>query len=166
MNISDVSTSQLSAMQNTPSQCLVFALGDEHYGVDILNVREIRAWSGTTRLPNTPGYLRGVMNLRGRIIPIFDLAARFGGEVTTITDKHVVVILSVAEQTIGLIVDAVSDILDIGAGEVKPAPAQEMSATAEFIRGILTHENRLIVLLDSTPLIEATAAESLAKLNQ
>ncbi len=94
-------------------QLIAFSIGEQAYGVEITTVREIRAWNGATPLPNTKEFVRGVVNLRGTIVPIFDLRARFGAGVTEATKTHVVVVLAVGEKWIGILVDAVSDILTV-----------------------------------------------------
>ena len=88
-------------------QLIAFSIGDQTYGVEITTVREIRAWNGATPLPNTREYVRGVINLRGTIVPIFDLRARFGEGPTSATKNHVVVVMSVGEKWVGMLVDAV-----------------------------------------------------------
>lgn len=144
-------------------QFLTFTVMGEEYGVDIMTVREIKGWSDTTRLPNSPDYMRGVMNLRGLIIPIFDLRTRFTHELTDANASHVVIILAVGERNIGILVDAVSDILTVNAGDIKPAPEVEMRADANYIGGLISLENRMVVTLlverlFDTKLIETHAA--------
>lgn len=134
-------------MTNEPQQYLTFAVMGEEYGVDIMTVREIKGWSESTRLPNSPECLRGVMNLRGIIIPIFDLRARFGNGLTEADAKHVVIILAVGARTIGILVDAVSDILTVMQDDVKPAPEMEMREDADYISGLISLEQRMVVLL-------------------
>lgn len=129
-------------------QFLTFRVGSEEYGVDIMTVREIKGWTETTRLPNSPPFIRGVINLRGLIIPIFDLRARFHGGMTEATPKHVVIILAVGARNIGLLVDAVSDILDVTAEQIKPAPTAGTMIEADFIGGLISVEERMTVLLD------------------
>ncbi|MEO8883696.1 MAG: chemotaxis protein CheW, partial [Devosia sp.] len=89
-------------------QLIAFSIGEQTYGVEITTVREIRAWSGATPLPNTRDYVRGVINLRGTIVPIFDLRARFGDGLTSPTKNHVVVVMSAGNKWVGMLVDAVS----------------------------------------------------------
>lgn len=132
----------------TPQQILTFTVANEEYGVDIMAVREIKGWTEATRLPNTPIYIRGVINLRGLIIPIFDVKARLGGELTNATPKHVVIILSVGTRNIGLLVDAVSDILDVNYDQIKPAPTGDEQSTEDYVTGLISLENRMVVLMD------------------
>jgi purine-binding chemotaxis protein CheW len=136
-------------------QFLTFAVAGEEYGVDIMTVREIKGWTDTTRLPNTPEFMRGVINLRGLIIPIFDLRARFHMGLTDANAKHVVIILSVGERTIGILVDAVSDIIDAAFDEIKPAPASDTHAKDQCVSGLISHNDRMVVLLAVDKLFDA-----------
>ncbi|MEI8396443.1 MAG: chemotaxis protein CheW [Rhodospirillaceae bacterium] len=130
-------------------QYVTFTVGNEEYGVNILSVREIRGWTPESRLPNLPDYVRGVINLRGIIIPIFDLRARFGGGTTEVTKRHVVVVVQVGERTRGILVDAISDILSITRDQIKPPPSMETGMVeAQYLSGLFTAENRMVTLLD------------------
>ena len=128
-------------------QLIAFSIGEQTYGVEITTVREIRAWNGATPLPNTRDYVRGVINLRGTIVPIFDLRARFGEGRTEPTKTHVVVVLSVGEKWVGLLVDAVSDILTVSRDSIHPVP-EGNSLDNELLEGIITHEQRMVGLID------------------
>ncbi|MFM9891029.1 MAG: chemotaxis protein CheW [Rickettsiales bacterium] len=143
----------------TAQQFLTFTVEREEFGVDIMTVREIKGWSDVTRLPNAPEYMRGVMNLRGAIIPIFDLRARFRRGLTDATVKHVVIILAVGTRNIGLLVDTVSDILDVRADQIKPAPAAESDAEPEYIGGLISLDERMVVLLDVAYLFDRRVIE-------
>ncbi len=129
-------------------QYLTFTVQDGEYGVDIMTVREIKGWTDTTRLPNSPTYMRGVINLRGLIIPIFDLRCRFSGELTDATPKHVVIILALHSRTIGILVDTVSDILNTNEGAIKPAPQSETQVNEKYVNGLISVEERMVVLLN------------------
>ena len=133
--------------QGGAQQFLTFTIGQEEYGVDIMTVREIKGWQETTRLPNTPDFMRGVMNLRGLIIPIFDLRMRFHRQLTEATEKHVIIILALGDRNIGMLVDTVSDILDANAEQIKPAPNADANTHATYINGLISLENRMVVLL-------------------
>ncbi|MBV5336084.1 purine-binding chemotaxis protein CheW, partial [bacterium] len=125
-------------------QYVTFTVGDEEYGVNIQAVREIRGWTQESRLPNLAEYVRGVINLRGIIIPIFDLRARFGGGPTHVTPRHVVVVIQVGERTRGILVDAISDILSIDRSAIKPPPDMDSGMIdAEYLSGLYTAENRM-----------------------
>jgi purine-binding chemotaxis protein CheW len=131
------------------TQYLTFTVGAEEYGLPIMAIREIRGWTDATRLPNRPDYMRGVINLRGMIIPIFDLRCRFGQGVTDAHDKHVVIILSAEERTVGVLVDAVSDIIDARDSDIRPAPQQDdQEGRQHFVSGLIALDRRMVVLLD------------------
>jgi purine-binding chemotaxis protein CheW len=147
-------------------QFLTFAVNGEEYGVDIMTVREIKGWTETTRLPNSPEFMRGVMNLRGLIIPIFDLRARFRKELTKANAKHVVIILAIGERNIGVLVDAVSDILTVSADDIRPTPEMELAANTDFIGGLISLEKRMVVLLAVERLFGADVLRAANSLTQ
>ncbi len=134
------------ASQNS-LQLIAFSIDEQIYGVEITTVREIRAWNGATPLPNTREYVRGVVNLRGTIVPIFDLRARFGDGKTNPTKNHVVVVMSVGEKWIGILVDAVSDILTVSKDDIHAVP-EGNSLDTELLNGIVTHDSRMVGLID------------------
>ncbi len=142
-------------------QYVTFTVGSEEYGVNILSVREIRGWTPESRLPNLPDYVRGVINLRGIIIPIFDLRARFGGGATQVTKRHVVVVIQVGERTRGILVDAISDILAIGHDSIKPPPDVDSGMIdAEYLSGLYTADDRMVTLLNVEKLFSVEAGEA------
>ncbi|ANC93154.2 chemotaxis protein CheW [Azospirillum humicireducens] len=149
-----------AAVNGTEEQYVTFTVGSEEYGVNILAVREIRGWTPESRLPNLPDYVRGVINLRGIIIPIFDLRARFGGGPTQVTKRHVVVVMQVGERTRGILVDAISDILAIGHDAIKPPPDVDSGLVdAEYLSGLYTAENRMVTLLNVEKLFAGEHAD-------
>jgi purine-binding chemotaxis protein CheW len=125
--------------------------------VEITTVREIRAWNGATPLPNTRDYVRGVINLRGTIVPIVDLRARFGEGRTSPTKTHVVVVISVGEKWVGVLVDAVSDIVTVGRDEVHAVP-EGSAGDSELLNGIVTHEGRMVGLIDLGAIVSGSRA--------
>ncbi|MEI6987044.1 MAG: chemotaxis protein CheW [Rhodospirillaceae bacterium] len=142
-------TDQLPTTGSELGQFITFTVGNEEYGVSILAVREIRGWTQENKLPNLPPHVRGIINLRGTIIPILDMRARFGGGMTEATKTHVVVVIQVAETARGLLVDAISDILTISRDQIKPVPAMEIGETqAKYLTGLFTIEQRMVTLLD------------------
>ncbi len=145
---------EASEQKPTSQQFLTFTVDNEEYGVDIMTVREIKGWTETTRLPNSQEFMRGVMNLRGLIIPIFDLRTRFHRGVTDATAKHVVIILAIGERNIGILVDTVSDILDASYDQIKPAPENDTQIDADYISGLISLNDRMVVLLDVEHLFE------------
>ena len=133
-------------------QYLTFMLNGEEYGVDILRVQEIKGWNATTRIPNTPDYIRGVMNLRGSIVPIIDLRSRFSMPAIEYTATTVVIVLKVhnegVERTIGFVVDAVSDVYNVGADQFRAAPDFGTHVVTDFIRALATVDEKMVILLD------------------
>ena len=142
----DITDHSAAPTQNS-MQLIAFSIGEQTYGVEITTVREIRAWNGATPLPNTRDYVRGVINLRGTIVPIFDLRARFGAGQTSATKTHVVVVMSVGEKWVGILVDAVSDILTVARDDIHPVP-EGNALDSELLNGIVTHESRMVGLID------------------
>ncbi|WP_404401550.1 chemotaxis protein CheW [Pelagibacterium halotolerans] len=142
----DYQDNSAAASQNS-LQLIAFSIDEQIYGVEITTVREIRAWNGATPLPNTREYVRGVINLRGTIVPIFDLRARFGDGKTNPTKNHVVVVMSVGDKWIGILVDAVSDILTVSKDDIHAVPEGNANDT-ELLNGIVTHDSRMVGLID------------------
>lgn len=142
-------------------QQLTFNLAGEEYGVDILAVREIRGWSRVTRIPQTPAHLLGVLNLRGAIVPIMDLRLRFGLERESYGDSTVVIILAIAERLFGIVVDAVSDVVDIDPAAIKPVPDMGVIVDTRYLKGLATHVERMVMLLDVEKLMRPEDVETL-----
>lgn len=128
---------------------LTFSLGEETYGVDILRVKEIRGWSPVTRIPHSAGFVLGVLNLRGVVVPVIDLRLRLGLPPADITAITVIIVLSLqtasGKKEVGILVDRVNDVVDIDAESIKPAPAMT-GAADEFVEGIVAREQMLILL--------------------
>ncbi len=142
-------------------QQLTFDLAGEEYGVEILAVREIRGWSRVTRIPQTPAYLLGVLNLRGAIVPIMDLRLRFGLERESYGDSTVVIIVALGERLFGIVVDAVSDVIDIDPASVKPVPDMGAVVDTRYLKGLATHVERMVMLLDVEKLMRPEDVETL-----
>lgn len=166
----------MSTVPNAPSQgseptpigagqYLIFSLADEEYAVDILKVQEIRSFSPVTRVPNSLPYVLGVLNQRGNVVPIIDLRLRFGLPKVEYSAATVVVILTVAAATgkrvLGIVVDGVSDVLEIPAEAIKPAPELGAMVRSEFIAGMATIEDRTLVVLHSDQLLMAEEIRAL-----
>ena len=128
-------------------QFISFTIGDEEYGVDIMAIREIKGWTASTALPNAPRYMRGVINLRGAIVPILDLRSRFGRGATEATARHVIMVVAVGNRVAGILVDAVADILAVSGDDIQPVPQLEHSASG-FLTGLVTVDGRMVALLD------------------
>lgn len=130
-----------------PVQFVTFTLGEEEYGVDIMRVREIRGWTPATVIPNAPAHMRGVINLRGVVVPIFDLRARFDMGMTNPSAKHVVIIVDVDSRTVGLLVDTVSDIITISSATIKPVPDLSAQNKRSFLDGLVALDERMVALV-------------------
>lgn len=124
-----------------------FRIGKEEYAIDIMSVREIKGWTATTVLPNQPNFVLGVLNLRGTIVPIFDLRCRFGLGLTTASPSHVIIIANVHDRTVGLLVDAVSDILTVTSDQIRPVPDTDRGGGSEFMSGIISVNDSMVVIL-------------------
>lgn len=138
----------MSATSQSPRQLVSFLVGDQTFGVDVRSVREIRQWSPTTTLPGQARYTRGVLNIRGEALPVHDLKARFGGPQTEPDAASVVVIVTAGDRAAGLLVDGVSDILDLGADEVCPVPDGAVEDNSGAILGLVPRADRMIALVD------------------
>ena len=130
-----------------------FAIGEDQYGVDIMSVREIKGWSEITPLPNQPEYVRGVLNLRGAMVPIIDLRCRFGQGLTEATPLHVVIVVQIDANLIGLLADRVLDIVAFETTKVQAVPRLSHAARADFLSGLLTIESGMIAMIDLTALL-------------
>ncbi|MFA5990202.1 MAG: chemotaxis protein CheW [Sphingomonas sp.] len=133
-------------------QLITFEVEEQVFAVDIMAIREIRAWTPTTRLPHVPHYVAGVVNLRGTVLPVVDLAARLGWRATEPTARHVIIVTRVADQFRGLIVDAVSDIVSIEDGAIQAPPVTSTDAVVPFLEGLVTIDERMVMVLDLTSL--------------
>jgi len=136
------------ATREATREVLVFVLGKEEYGVDILKVQEIRGYEKVTPIPAAPTYLKGVVNLRGIIVPVIDLRIKFGMADPKYDSFTVVIILRLATRVIGMVVDGVSDVVALGASEVKPAPQLGSLVDSSFLAGLATQGDRMVLLLD------------------
>lgn len=143
------------------NQFLSFTLGDEHYGVDILRVQEIKGYTTVTRIPNTPGFIKGVLNLRGTIVPIVNLRSKFGMPEVDPTMFTVIVVVVVRDRIMGVIVDAVSDVLDIAAKDIQPPPQFGNNVDVSFLSGIGKCGDKLVSLLDIDRLLTDSDVQAL-----
>jgi purine-binding chemotaxis protein CheW len=146
-----------SGAAGAPTQLISFAIGDDQYGVDIMAVREIKGWTAITHLPRQPDYVRGVLNLRGVIVPIIDLRCRFGQGMTEATPLHIVIIVQVASKLVGLLADRVLDIVSLDGLQIQPVPRVVQSSRVEFLAGLVTIEGAMIALIDLPHLLSMPA---------
>jgi len=144
---------------SAPSQFISFAIGDDQYGVDIMAVREIKGWSEITHLPKQPDYVRGVLNLRGVIVPIIDLRCRFGQGLTEATPLHIVIIVQIGSRQVGLLADRVLDIVSLDASQIQPVPRIARGGRVDFLSGLVTVEGAMIALIDLTNLLTQQAGD-------
>jgi purine-binding chemotaxis protein CheW len=135
------------------NQFLTFQLGDELYGVDILRVQEIKGYTTVTKIPNTPPHIKGVLNLRGTIVPIVELRTKFGMPMIDYTMFTVIVVVVVKEKIMGLVVDAVSDVLNIERKDIQPPPQFGAKVDVSFVNGIGKSGDKLVALLDMDRLL-------------
>ncbi len=154
--------------QSGNEQYLTFLLAGEEYGVDILRVQEIKGWDTATRIPNTPSYVQGVMNLRGTIVPIIDLRMRFNLGKLEYGPTTVVVVLKVDAEgktrTIGVVVDGVSDVYSLNKDSLKPAPDFGEDINTDFVRGLATIGEKMVIILDINRLLNTSDMNALANL--
>ena len=129
-------------------ELIAFRVGDQEFCVNVMSVREIRGWTPATAMPHSPSYMKGVINLRGAVLPIIDLSARLGMKPTEPTQRHVIIVAQVHRKVVGLLVDAVSDILTVSEDNVQPTPEIASELQRQFARGIMAIEKRLICLLE------------------
>ncbi|MEQ1527921.1 MAG: chemotaxis protein CheW [Methylococcales bacterium] len=154
--------------QSSPSQIeqfLTFQLAGEAYGVEILKVQEIRGWEAVRVIPNTPDFIKGVLNLRGSVVPIIDLRERFGLERSEYSPKTVVIVLCVdngsSQFVMGIVADAVSDVLDIRVGDIKKSPNFGSKINTRYMRGMHVYKQKMIMLLDVDRLLNPDEVESI-----
>ncbi|MEA1062413.1 chemotaxis protein CheW [Apirhabdus apintestini] len=143
------------SVENQGKEFLVFALGDEEYGIDILKVQEIRSYDNVTRIANAPDFIKGVTNLRGVIVPIVDLRIKFDQGDVSYTGNTVVVVLNLQERVVGIVVDGVSDVLSLTTDQIRPAPEFSVSLSTEFLTGLGTLNDRMLILVDIEKLLNS-----------
>ncbi len=141
-------------------ELIAFRIGAQEFCVDIMSVREIRGWTPATPLPQSPSFVRGVVNLRGAVLPIVDLAARLGFPQAEPTARHVIIVAQIGSQVVGLLVDAVSDILTVTDDLLQPTPDVASDLAKTFVRGVLAIEQRMISLIALDHVLPELQAEA------
>jgi len=141
-------------------QFLTFRLDGQEYGIAILKVQEIKGWDKMTPIPNSPRYVKGVLNLRGVIVPVFDLRLRFGLPEAARDAFTVIIVVNIGGRLAGIVVDAVSDVINVGAEQQCAAPAYEGQQNREFIKGLAQVEDKLLILLDIDRMVNPEALET------
>ena len=137
------------------SEFLTFRLGAEEYGIDILRVQEIRSYEEPTRIANAPHFIKGVVNLRGVIVPVVDLRIKLGCEKVEYNDFTVVIVLNVRGRVVGAVVDSVSDVMELASELIKPAPEMNTTMDTSFITGIASVGERMLILMDIEALMSS-----------
>ena len=141
-------------------QFITFRTAEQEFGADIMMIREIRGWTQTTPLPHSPDYVRGLINLRGMVLPVVDLKARLGQGTTEVTPKHVIIVVRCGERTMGLLVDAVSDIMTASTSDIQPTPELARDVKEELVEGIAVLDQRMVTILGMEKLTAALAGAS------
>ncbi len=157
------------AVEASPAQYLTFQLGGEMFAVGILNIKEIIEYGSVTEIPMVPPFIRGVINLRGAVVPVIDLASRFGGKRSEVSRRTCIVIIELAEgeerQDIGVVVDSVSEVLEIPASEIEPPPAFGARIRADFIKGMGKVSGKFVIILDVAKVLSVDEIASLSQLS-
>jgi purine-binding chemotaxis protein CheW len=139
---------QGQSVENTSSELLTFTLGNEEYGIDILKVQEIRGYEAVTTIAHAPEFIKGVINLRGIIVPIVDMRIKFNLGNVSYDETTVVIVLNFANRVVGMVVDGVSDVITLKADQIKPAPEFGASLDTKYLMGLGTVDDRMIILVD------------------
>lgn len=146
-----------SVLAGTEREYLTLKAAGQDYGIDILSVREIRGWSHETPLPNSPAAVRGIINLRGQVVPIYDMRVRLGADPSTPTCTHVVIIVEAVSGFYGLLVDSVSDILSLAGDELQAVPETGVDTRDAFIAALFARDERMVSLIDLDRLVSVNA---------
>ncbi len=148
MNASEAIRAQAQQQNEQAAEFLTFTLGGEEYGVDILKVQEIRGYDTVTRIPGAPAFIKGVINLRGTIVPVVDMRLKFDLGSAEYNEFTVMIILNIARRVVGMVVDGVSDVMQLSAEQIRPAPEFGSAVDARFITGLGTLDERMLILVD------------------
>ncbi|MGF6191210.1 chemotaxis protein CheW [Serratia sp. 2723] len=154
------------AGETVGQEFLIFTLGDEEYGIDILKVQEIRGYDQVTRIANTPTFIKGVTNLRGVIVPIIDLRVKFAQQDVSYDENTVVIVLNFGQRVVGIVVDGVSDVLSLTAEQIRPAPEFAVTLATEYLTGLGSLGERMLILVDIEKLLsseEMSLVDNIAK---
>jgi len=153
-----------AAAEMAGNEFLAFTLGKEEYGIDILKVQEIRGYEAVTRIANAPEFVKGVINLRGIIVPIVDMRIKFHLGEPTYDQFTVVIILNIAGRVVGMVVDSVSDVITLNHGQIKPAPEMGTAFNTDYLIGLGTLEERMLILIDIDKLMSSAEMGLIDKL--
>ena len=150
----------VKSLNHGDRELIAFRIGDQEFCVNIMSVREIRGWTPATAMPHSPTYMKGVINLRGAVLPIIDLSARLGMKAAEPSQRHVIIVAQVRRKVVGLLVDAVSDILTVTDDNIQPTPEVSSEMERQFARGILAIEKRMICLIELEALFPDDESEA------
>ncbi|CFQ43520.1 purine-binding chemotaxis protein [Yersinia frederiksenii] len=143
------------AGETVGQEFLIFTLGAEEYGIDILKVQEIRGYDQVTRIANTPAFIKGVTNLRGVIVPIIDLRVKFAQQGVSYNENTVVIVLNFDQRVVGIVVDGVSDVLSLTTEQIRPAPEFAVTLATEYLTGLGSLGERMLILVDIEKLLSS-----------
>ncbi|MGA9618293.1 MAG: chemotaxis protein CheW [Serratia proteamaculans] len=143
------------AGETVGQEFLIFTLGNEEYGIDILKVQEIRGYDQVTRIANTPAFIKGVTNLRGVIVPIIDLRVKFAQQDVSYDENTVVIVLNFGQRVVGIVVDGVSDVLSLTTEQIRPAPEFAVTLATEYLTGLGSLGDRMLILVDIEKLLSS-----------
>jgi purine-binding chemotaxis protein CheW len=146
------------------TESLAFTLGSEEYGINILKVQEIRGYDAVTKIANAPDFIKGVINLRGIIVPIVDMRIKFNLGTPTYDQFTVVIILNIADRVVGMVVDSVSDVITLNPGQIKPAPDMGTALNTDYLIGLGTIDERMVILIDIDKLMSSSEMGLLEKI--
>ena len=138
----------IEAPTETQFEFITFSAGNQSFCLEITQIREIRRWTPVTKLPHTPDDVLGVMNLRGAVIPIYDLSARFGLEQTEASERNVVIVVAVGGKPVGLLAESVSEIISINPDDIQDTPPVDSRFTMEYIQGIISHDDTMVRIIN------------------
>jgi purine-binding chemotaxis protein CheW len=156
MTSPSASAAASEVLASSGGEYLTFTLGREEYGIEILKVQEIRGYEAVTKIANAPEYIKGVVNLRGTIVPIVDMRIKFHLGEVEYNQFTVVIILNIADRVVGMVVDGVSDVMTLGADQVKAAPDFSATFDTKYITGLGTVDERMLILVDIEKLMASS----------
>ncbi|PKH26385.1 chemotaxis protein CheW [Enterobacterales bacterium CwR94] len=161
-----ISADKLGGDENLGQEYLIFTLGNEEYGIEILKVQEIRGYDRVTRIPNAPDFITGVTNLRGVIVPIVDLRVKFNLGTHEIDSDTVIIVLNLNDRVVGIVVDGVSDVVSLNVDQIKPAPDFSATLSTKYLLGLGLLNERMLILVDIEKLLNSEEMELLEKLTE
>lgn len=159
-----LSTDKLMVENKMGHEYLIFTLGNEEYGIEILKVQEIRGYDRVTRIPNAPEFITGVTNLRGVIVPIVDLRVKFQLGSADINQDTVIIVLNLYERIVGIVVDGVSDVLALNDEQIRPAPDFSATLSTKYLLGLGLLNERMLILVDIEKLLNSEEMQIIARL--